>query len=485
MSARTLAAPLLVAALLALAGGGLVRRQPVSLLQRAVLALLAGIVMLQVALGLGDALGLGWSAAFVAAVLAVGAVSPWLLPRSPAARTAPTVAGSTAAPPGWGDALALVAVAVFAAFAASRWVGNPDFVYHWGLKGHRFLLSHGVDFAYLAKPWNWVIHPDYPNLYPGLLAATAVVAGRWDDHGLLLWSPLLLLAITVSLRETLGAEAVPAFRRHAVVASTALGCAAFGIGHKMAGAADWLPCLALVVALPALVRPPDGAGDLRLGLCAALAAGAKIEGLPLAVSLVLVQLVRHARRRQRPGAGAIAALVLPLALVVGPWVWGVGRHGLFQPDNAGSASVRRLVAVVPAIAQAANTGTWHGLPYLLLLIPLLVATAPRLRAFATVALLQLAFYLWTYAASPLDDVGFLVLTSFPRLLLHLVPATIAAAAIAWLAGPEAESVGSGRGATRDGYEGGARTADLDHLADDGDGDLARRVAADRQPDGGA
>ncbi|HEV7786574.1 MAG TPA: hypothetical protein VGQ28_14605, partial [Thermoanaerobaculia bacterium] len=44
---------------------------------------------------------------------------------------------------GWGDALALFALAVFAALALSGWIAMPDYVYHWGLKGHRFYLARG------------------------------------------------------------------------------------------------------------------------------------------------------------------------------------------------------------------------------------------------------------------------------------------------------------------------------------------------------
>src|SRR5262249_9080761 len=67
---------------------------------------------------------------------------------------------------GWGDALALFALAVFTAFALSGWIAMPDFVYHWGLKGHRFYLARGVDYPFLAHRWSWAIHPDYPNLVP-------------------------------------------------------------------------------------------------------------------------------------------------------------------------------------------------------------------------------------------------------------------------------------------------------------------------------
>ena len=70
----------------------------------------------------------------------------------------------TARTPDWGDGAALFAFSGFAALAPTLWIATPDFVFHWGLKGERFFLARGVDYDWLAKGWNWVIHPDYPNL---------------------------------------------------------------------------------------------------------------------------------------------------------------------------------------------------------------------------------------------------------------------------------------------------------------------------------
>ncbi|HEV8630918.1 MAG TPA: hypothetical protein VGV61_11415, partial [Thermoanaerobaculia bacterium] len=75
MNARELLAPLLVAGVLGLAGWGVAARLAIGRGSRAVVAFLAGAVLLHVVLATGDALGLGWSAAAALAVLAGAALA--------------------------------------------------------------------------------------------------------------------------------------------------------------------------------------------------------------------------------------------------------------------------------------------------------------------------------------------------------------------------------------------------------------------------
>ena len=56
----------------------------------------------------------------------------------------------------------------------------------------------------------------------------------------------------------------------------------------------------------------------------------------------------------------------------------------------------------------------------MLLIPVLLWSR-RLRLAAAVCVAQLAFYLWVYSTSPVDTESY-VNWSFPRLLLHVLPA---------------------------------------------------------------
>src|SRR4051794_22953761 len=140
---------------------------------------------------------------------------------------------------GWGDALALLALAVFAALALSGWIAMPDFIYHWGLKGHRFYLARGVDYPFLAQRWNWAIHPDYPNLVPEMFAVTALLAGAFDVPAMMLETAVLFALFVAACREVLRQGGADPFIQQAGTALVALTSAAFGIGYIMAGAADW------------------------------------------------------------------------------------------------------------------------------------------------------------------------------------------------------------------------------------------------------
>jgi hypothetical protein len=306
----------------------------------------------------------------------------------------------------------------------------PDFIYHWGLKGHRFLLAGHVDYAYLAQPLGWVFHPDYPNLYPELLAVTAMLRG-WREGALLLWSPLLLLLALIGVREVLVAEGVAPLRRNVVVAFVALACGGFAIGNQMAGAADWFLALALTAALPALLAPPSTASDAQIGLCAALAAGTKQEGLVMAVALVAVHLSRWLWRGRRPSSPGFVALLLPPMLVAGYSWWRIAQHHLLQQYDKGLPTWARLVATLELVAKELVAPSWHGLALLLLALPLLLLV-PRLRPFVAVAGLHLAAYVAS-CAGQVTDTWLLVVTTFTRIALQLFPATAAAIAIALFA----------------------------------------------------
>ncbi|HSM50705.1 MAG TPA: hypothetical protein VLA75_04815, partial [Thermoanaerobaculia bacterium] len=270
--------PAALALLLALAGPPLARRLGLALEEGdPALALAAGLVLLHtVALGASLA-GLPWRFLLLLAPLMLA----WLAAGGP--RLALFDGARRIGP---GDLAALAGVATFAALAAGEWVTTPDFIYHWGLKAKRFALADGIDWAFLADPAVAGLHPDYPVLWPSLAALTARLAGRFHEPALLLWTPLLLAALLLSVRRTLAGADLPPAARGAGLAGIALALSAFAVGHETAGAADWLPALALVLAVPALAAPRTAAGDARIAVAAALAAAAKIEGIALAALLV-------------------------------------------------------------------------------------------------------------------------------------------------------------------------------------------------------
>src|SRR6185436_1259994 len=230
---------------------------------------------------------------------------------------------------------------------------------------------------------------------------------------------------------------------------------------------------------------PSTAGDVQLGLCAALAAGAKQEGLVMAAALVAVQLGRRVLRRAWPDARGLTALLGPPALVVSYTWWRIAQHHLLQSYDKGLPSWDRLVVTLGVIAHELVAQAWHGLALLLLALPLLLLV-PRLRPFAAVAGLHLAAYLASCAGQD-TNTQLLVVTTFSRIVLQVFPATVAAMALAvFRAGTRARRrlsrARSGCAVRRRGRGGAAH---LDHLGDDGDGDLAGSVAADGQADGRA
>jgi hypothetical protein len=387
------------------------------LLHRLVLGASAGMVGFHLLATLLDLTGLGWSRwSFGIACAALAGLAVRFKPPEKELRRFPTDFR-------WGDETALLALTVFALLALSLWVTTPDFVFHWGLKGHRYFLARGVDYPYLARSWGWAIHPDYPHLVPELYAVSALLAGRFSPPALLLWSVFFFSLLLAASREALR-EADPRVRQMGI-AVVAVGLGAFAIGNQIAGGADWLPALALVAAIPALSRPPDPAGDLQIGVIAACVAAAKVEGVMLAGFLILAQLARRPAAGPRLGIGRLLRLGTLAALVFVPWWIQMRRYHLFTVLSADRLTWDRLKVAAPAILDVLNLPAWHGFSYAVVLLPLLLLRRGT-RPLAFVLGGQLAFYLWIYVVSALDT-RYYVLASFPRLLFHLVPAVMVGA----------------------------------------------------------
>jgi hypothetical protein len=397
-------AVLLLAVLLALAG----RTLP---LRRWTLRWMAGALLFHLLLTAYDAAGIRWSRwTILVPLVALAALG--LRRRMETVRLPSDL--------GWGDGAALFALIVFTLFAPTLWTMTPDFIFHWGLKGEHFFLAGRVDYEWLAKPWNWVIHPDYPNLLPELFAGSAILAGRFDAPAQMLWSALAFALLLASARAALGGSPRPLAQiGMAAVAFTVVG---FGLGHQIAGGADGLLTLAFMAALPALLRPADREGDVEVGIAAAFAAASKMEGMPLAVFLAGVQLLR--RRDLR----AALWLGLPTALVSVPWALRTFGHSLYQKYNAGAVDFSRAAIIFRTLVRATFGENWHGLPLVLLALPLLLLLR-RTRPMAAVASLQLLFYLWIYFSAAVGT-EFQVISSFPRLAMHLMPAVIVAGVVA-------------------------------------------------------
>jgi hypothetical protein len=421
-----------VLALLGRALGGWLMGGRDGALTRLTLAVLAGAVALHLLLTGLDFAGLRWS--FPAVSLGLAAL--FVLFRA-AGRRAPRPA-PTALPSdwGWGDGAALFALLVFALLSVSLWITTPDFVYHWGIKGHRFYLAGGVDYAYLAASWNWVIHPDYPNLVPELYALIAALRGGFREEAVILASPIVFALALGPARDALVRTGTGRFFAQAALALVAVTTAFFSLANLMAGGADGFITLAFLAALPALLRRPDPQGDLAVGIAGAFAAASKVEGLPLAGFLALAQLLRRPEP-ENGSTGRLGALLPrllrlagPTALVALPWLARVHHHHLFLDFNAGALAPGRAAIIVSTLAETLGLSSpWHGFAALLSLLPVLLLPR-KTRPIAAVATLQLLFYLYVFFTARVDTV-LLIKSSFPRLVMHLLPAVVVAATVAF------------------------------------------------------
>jgi hypothetical protein len=422
---------------------------------RAAMHLAAAIVLVHVVLAWLDLAGISWRPAVVAALVAATALlgrrygraglatTPGRAATEAVAAGAAEVRGGGPLRLGWAALAGTAIVAFFAVLAVSERIAFPDFVYHWGVKGHRYFLGRGIDYAFLTADWNLVAHRDYPQLVPELFALQSLVAGRFSEPALLLWSAVFFAALLVASSEALAAWAVRQEAARMTFLLLALATGTFAVGHQMAGSVDWIVAFALVAAVPALVRPVGAAGELQLGILAALAAASKLEGLPLAALLIAAGAWRRlrpallgrtpgddgGRGEERPRghdvrslAGAAARLVLPWVLAVTPWVVQGFRHDLFRDPQSGVLEPERAPAIAAALWQAMLRSEWHFVPLVLLLLPLLFLQRDT-RLIGMVVALQLTGYVFRYFTASFDY-EFSILSSFPRLAFHLVPVVL-------------------------------------------------------------
>lgn len=437
-----LVAALAALALLALAGGFLWRddrgeRRWATL----PLAVAAGAVALHVLLAAMTLAGVAWSPARVAGGLLLAALA-WGaraglrcgLPGAPRLRAA--------------EGVALAALGAVVLAAAAGWLTQPDFYYHWGLKARRFLEIGNADYYFLAAPSSWRLHPDYPLLAPELLLLPSLGRRAFDEAAALAMAALWIALVPLALARALAVAGLGERPRARATAILALALGGFAIGYGLVGAADPLIALALALALPPLLAAETTpARGWELGIAAALAAAAKLEGVPLAALLIGAELVRRGLRERRPPPLAhLARVALPTLLVVVPWFGLARAYRLFLETNAGAFDAGRTAVILPALGISALDPAWALLPLALAALPWL-ARRGELRPVVAVLAAQLALYLWTYWTGPVDT-RFYVLSTFPRLLFHLLPATLALAAIALLG--DRDEAASSRRAPRPG-----------------------------------
>ena len=335
---------------------------------------------------------------------------------------------------------AAVAAALVATLAGAA--TSPDLFFFWGPKAQQFAIARTFDSAFMNDPLHHHMHPYYPPLVTNLGAFASMAAGRMSWTGATLTFPVLLGALAAGLPGTLSGRLGKA-RAAAISALTVSAIALLGIEADVAGNAEMTLLLfeALTIALLLSEEAAESSTQLLAGILIAGAAAAKVEGLPFAVTAIVLFFAIQPSARRDFGPAA-ARLFLPGAAMLAAWFafgatrrifFGYSGYGRFldlHPDHIG--------VVFSAVGRSlASTG--HALPWLVPLACLLLALPLSRRWLLPIgtAAVMTGFFLFTYIHRA-EDPSLWISWSAPRIFSPIAMLFALAASLSRLrdAGPE-------------------------------------------------
>ena len=326
--------------------------------------------------------------------------------------------------------LTAAAVLSVALVAVRQPFGPGDYVAIWGLKARALERSGDVAALFRVDPAGASSHPEYPPLWPALLAAfSRLFGGRYDD---LVVTPLWpVLALAAALLAARAAEAPPSGRALAAAAVALLPYWRVDLGY-----AEGLLAVLLLAALGEVPRLASSRfAAPRLALFLTLAAWTKQEGA-LAALVFVAAVAASGKRRD---AARIALSVVLLGVL--PWLVVLVRlgPGLARADfDPLGFSFAKLAAAGGALGREALL---PGLPWLAG-AAILLALAPRTlrRRRGTLAAVAVwAALLYLSFGFAVRDPGWLVSWSWDRLVFVMAVALVPVLAEA-VAEPFAEPV---------------------------------------------
>ncbi len=274
-------------------------------------AVLWGVALMGTSLAALDLAGIRWTPAALALPAVVAAAAGFL------AHPAATPSGHREW--AWGAA-AVAAVAARAVAVAAVPAFGWDFRYSWGLKAKVFALAGGHDFAWLARPPDWLAHPDYPPLWPDLIAS-GVVFGGDPATAAAAWQALFVIGIAAACWEC--ATPAPAPVRALAAAVGAWIPVILTPSVAYSGYAEPLIAFGISAGVVALLGAISGQRGAWIAAAAAgaILAATKNEGVALAAALTL------AAWRTAPRRAALAIAVATLGSV-GCWRVAAALHGV-------------------------------------------------------------------------------------------------------------------------------------------------------------
>jgi len=292
-----------------------------------------------------------------------------------------------------------------------------DYLSVWGLKARAIHASGELSAVFRVDPAGEFSHPEYPPLWPLVLAGTARILGRYDELLLTLLRPLLLAAAAAL---TFARTRAPLPWR--LLAAASLTLLPYFQTAAYTGYAEALLLVFVLASLFLLESPaPTPFTPAAAGLLLALACLTKQEGV--LVLLVVAGLLAATRRfRDAAIAGGIG-----LGLGVLPWSIYRAAHGVSGLADFGLAAFHPAKPL-RALAALVEIGLVPALPWIVG-ATLLLGLAPGVRrtrrslvlgagAFAGLVLASFAF------ARP--DVVWLVTWTWDRLALLPVAAVLPA-----------------------------------------------------------
>jgi hypothetical protein len=301
------------------------------------------------------------------------------------------------------DLATLILIAGYARFATMAPPVEIDFICIWGLKAQKFFVAHGIDWNFLAQPFNAFAHADYPILVPLAYDFQAIVAGGWIDR----WAGALNIGCGIA--------------------------ALLIIRSELKG---WKGALAALILMPLVFSPyvGDAEGPLiaysiagvlglrrrenitRSAVFLGLAASCKNEGLTLIAAVAIAMLIA--------GVPRLIPKMWPAIAIPLPWLIVSRLHGL-RSDLAESGLIERIVSHItnpaPMLQAMATYPPGHIIFWIGLVTALLIGIRRVVgdeRFLASVIALQLLAFIAAYVITP-HDVSWHVRWSWERLVLQV------------------------------------------------------------------
>lgn len=351
-----------------------------------------------------------WTIAAALAVIAIGASrAAWRI--APRVARAPDASGAAHVPerPALArilDALTLLSGIAYALYATLAAPWEWDFWAIWGLKGRVFHEAGGVDWRYLASPWNEFAHPDYPLLLPLNYAFVGLIDGDWNDRWLGLWSVGYAGAALAVVRHLARREASPW-----IASAITLAITGFALSRHVGSAEAPLIAFGGCGLLFARVAAHGDATAARhAALCLGLGASVKNEGLALAVAVAIALAVVQRRLLVR---------LWPALAIAAPWLVLRAVHALPTDLAEGNVLARLGGHLGEAGSFAFAFAREMPRPWFWLTLALALAVTPRAaiapeRVVLLASGLQTCFVLGAFLMTP-HDMHWHIATAWPRL----------------------------------------------------------------------